>query len=110
MKKRIISLSEKESLLKEYNLSKQRVVITNKRLIIETSSEVYSIKLEAIGAVQIIKKFTGKTFLRVYGVSGESFFKYSNDFKIKILSSLEISEFEHELNEAILSLQESACI
>lgn len=101
MKNYFVKIDKNEGILKEYEHRKLRVVITRKRLVIETSDLVFSIKLGIIGVVQMIRKSGKKYCLRLFSKEGKDLFPFLNNNRLDFLNRDEASEFESVLSSVI---------
>lgn len=98
MKNTLMMVSDKEEVIKEFSNKRERAVVTAKRLILENDECSYSIRLDAIGAIQIIRKSAKKSFLRIYTLSGGTFFPYMKGFCVQMLTTDELAELEKTLS------------
>lgn len=108
MKNTLMMVSEKEEVIKEFSNKRERAVVTAKRLILENDECSYSIRLDAIGAIQIIRKNSKKSYLRVYTLSGNTFFPYMKGFCVQMLTTSELAELEKTLSSVMYATIEDA--
>ncbi len=98
----LIILSKNEEIIKEFKTNKLRVVITAKRLIIEDRNMSFSIRLDIIGVVHLIKRRGRKYDLVLYSKSGKDLFPLLKNCRIDFLTREDVALFENTLSSVIL--------
>ena len=76
----MINIGEEEKVIKSIGTKKNKITLTERRVIIETSKSAYSFLIEIIGGVQIVKG--GKCGIRLFSKTGENLLKYEKYFKV----------------------------
>lgn len=98
MKNTLININETEKILDEFNGRRSRVVVTEKRLVIEQKESSYSILLNMIGAVELIRKSGKKYCLRLYSYAGTDLFALAKDRRLEFLKREDATKFESVLS------------
>lgn len=98
---KLIKVNECEKIVKEYVNKKERVTVTDKRLIIENDECAYTISLDVIGAVQFVRKNAAKCYMRIYTKSGNNLFPYMKDYCVLLLNTEQLCEIEQAIASVI---------
>ena len=102
MKQNLIMLNKSEEIKKEFKTKKLRVVITAKRLVVEDADMSFSIRLDMIGVVQLIKRKGKKYDLRLYSKAGKDLFPFLKNYRMEFLDREDAILFENILSSLIL--------